>query len=227
VALKRQPPTYCVCARPRSEPYIRDWTLDSIFGAAKNDVAARFLIPLGGGAYDLKPEFCTERKILKALPGDSNKTLRSKLYQLVCNVCLIYVGNDCFVPRIEIELTRWVRMRVPAVDGVPAAPRVCWLRCAWHMTALVSPPTAPCSSFQELDDHVKNTLKRLYVSYFFERQEDLWTRGAMRKLPALKAASGAFAGRERAAECFCVCALHSSSRWLLLVTLPSRHACVR
>ena len=28
-------------------------------------------------------------------------------------------------------------------------------------------------------------------SYFFERQEDLWTHGAMKKLPALKASSGA------------------------------------
>lgn len=52
------------------------------------------------------------------------------------------------------------------------------------------PPCSTTSSFDELDGHTKATLHRLYVSYFFERQEELWAEGAMRKLPALKAASG-------------------------------------
>jgi 4-alpha-glucanotransferase len=46
------------------------------------------------------------------------------------------------------------------------------------------------SNFIELEDeHVKNEFVRLYNSYFFEIQEDLWREKALEKLPAIKDAS--------------------------------------
>lgn len=45
------------------------------------------------------------------------------------------------------------------------------------------------TSFQYLDDHIKNQLKELYVNYFFRRQDDFWRREALKKLPALKAST--------------------------------------
>src|ERR1700744_5432046 len=41
-------------------------------------------------------------------------------------------------------------------------------------------------SYQCLDDHSKYQLSRLYVNYFYERQDGLWEKKAMQKLPGLK-----------------------------------------
>jgi len=42
------------------------------------------------------------------------------------------------------------------------------------------------SSFQYLDEHSKRELKALYINYFYYRQEELWKKEAMHKLPGLK-----------------------------------------
>lgn len=68
-----------------------------------------------------------------ALPDDSDKVLRSKLFMLVCNVCLIYAGNNNFVPRIEMESTRCVGR---------------WLRCVRLLLSWRSPES--CYGYQLL-----------------------------------------------------------------------------
>jgi 4-alpha-glucanotransferase len=45
------------------------------------------------------------------------------------------------------------------------------------------------STFQALPAQAKESLKSLYVNYFYRRQDDFWQREAMEKLPALKAAT--------------------------------------
>jgi 4-alpha-glucanotransferase len=45
------------------------------------------------------------------------------------------------------------------------------------------------SSFQRLDEDIKNKLKHLYVNYFYRRQDEFWKHEAMKKLPALKEAT--------------------------------------
>ena len=42
------------------------------------------------------------------------------------------------------------------------------------------------SSFKYLDEKTKAILKHLYLDYFFHRQEQLWEKEAMQKLPMLK-----------------------------------------
>lgn len=42
------------------------------------------------------------------------------------------------------------------------------------------------TSFRRLDSHTREQLKRLYIDYFFHKQEDIWATEAIHKLPALK-----------------------------------------
>ncbi|MEP7255892.1 MAG: 4-alpha-glucanotransferase [Ferruginibacter sp.] len=42
------------------------------------------------------------------------------------------------------------------------------------------------SSFKNLDQHSKDELKKLYIDYFYHRQDELWRKEAMKKLPGLK-----------------------------------------
>jgi 4-alpha-glucanotransferase len=44
-------------------------------------------------------------------------------------------------------------------------------------------------SFRYLDWNLQQQLKQLYIDYFFRRQETLWMKEAMHKLPALKAST--------------------------------------
>ena len=45
------------------------------------------------------------------------------------------------------------------------------------------------TSFQQLDQDVKNKLRELYIDYFYRRQDQFWKGEAMKKLPALKEAT--------------------------------------
>lgn len=42
------------------------------------------------------------------------------------------------------------------------------------------------SSFKNLDKHSQEELKKLYINYFYHRQDELWRKEAMKKLPGLK-----------------------------------------
>lgn len=42
------------------------------------------------------------------------------------------------------------------------------------------------SSFKNLEHHSQDALRKLYVNYFFHRQDELWRKEAMKKLPGLK-----------------------------------------
>eukprot|EP01113_Clastostelium_recurvatum_P016629 TRINITY_DN1956_c0_g1_i2.p1 TRINITY_DN1956_c0_g1~~TRINITY_DN1956_c0_g1_i2.p1 ORF type:complete len:914 (-),score=288.35 TRINITY_DN1956_c0_g1_i2:76-2817(-) len=44
-------------------------------------------------------------------------------------------------------------------------------------------------SFQELDSGLQENIKRLYISYFYERQEEEWRQIGLERLPAIKNAS--------------------------------------
>jgi len=57
------------------QPYIADWTLPDFFGERTEEVKQRFLSPIGGGRYELKPEYATQRAIAdwgSHLPETSN-----------------------------------------------------------------------------------------------------------------------------------------------------------
>ena len=44
-------------------------------------------------------------------------------------------------------------------------------------------------SFKNLDKHSQNQLEALYIDYFYHRQDELWKKEAMKKLPGLKSST--------------------------------------
>ncbi len=46
------------------------------------------------------------------------------------------------------------------------------------------------TSFRNLDKHSRDALKKLYIDYFYQRQEALWKKEALKKLPGLKRNTG-------------------------------------
>lgn len=48
---------------------------------------------------------------------------------------------------------------------------------------------ATTSSFRYLDENIRSLLQHLYVDYFYRRQEELWRKEALNKLPFLKEAT--------------------------------------
>eukprot|EP01129_Flabellula_baltica_P007285 TRINITY_DN2819_c0_g3_i1.p1 TRINITY_DN2819_c0_g3~~TRINITY_DN2819_c0_g3_i1.p1 ORF type:complete len:868 (+),score=235.10 TRINITY_DN2819_c0_g3_i1:1068-3671(+) len=57
----------------------------------------------------------------------------------------------------------------------------------WHFFPRIN--MAKTTSFQRLDDNGKNQLQRIYVDYFYRRQEDMWYDIGMTRLPVIKGAS--------------------------------------
>ena len=55
--------------------------------------------------FPVSSEFNTEKKLAAALTAPSQETFLKKLFTLITNVCLIYVGDESFVPRIDMEKT--------------------------------------------------------------------------------------------------------------------------
>ena len=95
-----------------SYPYIRDHTLDSLFGAEKQFVISKFLVNNYNGTYNLKEEFQTEGQILEKTGlspefRESDKKIVMGLKTLLQNVCLMKDEHNpnLFYPRIDMEKT--------------------------------------------------------------------------------------------------------------------------
>jgi len=91
-------------------PYIREHTLDALFGDEKEFVKKAFLINNFNGTYNLKEEFQFEGGILENSglhPNErpADKKIVNGLKLLCQNVCLIRAEDDKFVPRIDLEKT--------------------------------------------------------------------------------------------------------------------------
>lgn len=163
------------------KPYITDTVLHRFFGEYADAVRDTFLERTpdaghwsGGGQYAFKPAFDTQRKIetfwaLAAPPeGKSNRTSRK-------------APDPTAMPPIVREGLLNLHANVILLDVTPqgAEEKAYAFRIDMEKTA----------SFQTLPDAVKDALKALYLDYFYRRQDALWQREAMEKLPALKRAT--------------------------------------
>ncbi|MEE0979137.1 MAG: 4-alpha-glucanotransferase [Muribaculaceae bacterium] len=94
-----------------TKPYIMDWFLGDYFGEFTDEVRERFLNPIGGGRYALKPEFDTQRKIADYFGtqeiNDKNSRICDALVGLVDNVLFIEdpVEKGKYHPRISAQFT--------------------------------------------------------------------------------------------------------------------------
>ncbi|KAL7718127.1 4-alpha-glucanotransferase [Entamoeba marina] len=92
-------------------PYIRDHTLDHLFGDEKTFVISKFLVNNYNGTYNFKPEFQSEGAILEQTGLSPNERLADRkiisgLKLLLQNVCLMRSEDpNMFYPRIDIEKT--------------------------------------------------------------------------------------------------------------------------
>ncbi|KDP35768.1 hypothetical protein JCGZ_10848 [Jatropha curcas] len=139
-----------------SRPYIRQEFLQETFGASWIFIASNFLNELQKGRYEFKEDCNTEKKIASKLKTFSEKSMLLESEDKI--------RNDLFDLLKNIVLIR-----------DPEDSRKFYPRFNLEDT----------SSFQALDDHSKNVLKRLYHDYYFHRQETLWRQNAMKTLPVL------------------------------------------
>jgi 4-alpha-glucanotransferase len=147
--------------RRLTEPYVRWGLLEYYFGDDAQYVAAVFFYIYGWDRFHFKEEYNTERKILAYIKTLPTDNESAIRWRNKLKEGLIHlVQNVCLLKHPEIP------------DAF--IPRVNMFKT---------------NSFQELEDNVKHTLYRLYLSYYYERQDNLWASVAMSRLPIIKSAS--------------------------------------
>ncbi|MCS6929307.1 MAG: 4-alpha-glucanotransferase [Saprospiraceae bacterium] len=165
------------------KPYITDTVLQSFFGEYADAVRDFFLERTpdaghwsGGGQYAFKPAFDTQRKIEEFWALATASSTESKKKPAGRKK-----PDPKALPPIIREGLLALHANVILLDVTPpgAQEKAYAFRIEMEKTL----------SFQVLPQAVKGPLKELYVDYFYRRQDALWQREAMEKLPALKRAT--------------------------------------
>lgn len=138
-----------------SRPYILQEYLQDKFGASWTFIASNFLNEYQKNHYEFKEDCNTQKKIASKLKSFAERSLLQ--------------DED----KIRHELFDLIQNIVLIRDT--ENPRNFYPRFNLEDTP----------SFNDLDDHSKNVLKRLYYDYYFHRQENLWRENALKTLPAL------------------------------------------
>ncbi|KAF9599354.1 hypothetical protein IFM89_036811 [Coptis chinensis] len=139
-----------------SRPYIRQQMLQDKFGAPWAIIASIFFNEYEKSCYEFKEDCNTEKKLASKLKACTAKSLWTESEE--------NIRRDLFDLLQNIVLIR-----------DPEDPRKFYPRFNLEDTL----------SFNDLDDHSKNVLKRFYYDYYFYRQEFLWSQNALKTLPVL------------------------------------------
>lgn len=144
------------------EPYIREHFLWERFGDLTTYVKNHFLEEYPQGCFRLKPGYETQRQVeLAFAPGpDTGPEERNRLERLTKGLFSL--------------ISERILLRDPDSSGNAFFPRN-----ALHFT----------QSYRDLDDHSKHLISEIYLDYFYHRNESLWHRKAMEKLPFIKEAT--------------------------------------
>ena len=139
------------------KPYIRDYMLDELFGEDKEEVIHTFLNKGEGDFYYMKEKFDTQRKVEEYItPMLAKAKEKERLLKLKFGLFTL-VGNILL-------------LEDPDSNGQGFHPKI-----ALHFTY----------SFKELDEQAKDALDKIYLHYYYDRQENFWREKAMVKLPAI------------------------------------------
>ncbi|CAL1385793.1 unnamed protein product [Linum trigynum] len=139
-----------------SHPYIKLEFLQEKFGTFWAVIASSFLNEVQKGFYEFKEDCNTEKKIASKV-----KTMAEQ--------SLLLEGEDK-IRRDLFDLLKNIVLIRDSEDAKNFYPRF---------------NLEDTSSFQDLDEHSKNVMKRLYYDYYFHRQEELWRKNALKTLPVL------------------------------------------
>ncbi|MCK5700262.1 MAG: 4-alpha-glucanotransferase, partial [Cyclobacteriaceae bacterium] len=138
-------------------PYIREYMLDELFGGYKEKVKNTWLNKGEGDFYYLKEEFDTQRKV--------EEYFYERLEKGDDKEYVLKIKSGLFTLISNVLL-----LEDPNSNGEGFHPRI-----ALHYTY----------SFRELDDASKAALDKIYIHYYYERQEQYWREKAMVKLPEI------------------------------------------
>ncbi|NJN26978.1 MAG: 4-alpha-glucanotransferase [Cyclobacteriaceae bacterium] len=139
------------------KPYIRGYMIDELFGADAAWVKEHFLYQGEADFYHMKEAFDTQRKVEAHFASLLPVNDDKERLLKIKQGLFTLIGN---VLMLEDEHN----------EGRGYHPKI-----ALHSTY----------SFKELDPAAQYVLDKIYIHYFYQRQEDFWREKAMIKLPAI------------------------------------------
>ena len=139
------------------KPYIREYMLDELFGEEKEEVISTYLNRGEGDFYYFKEDFDTQRKVEEHFSKMEPSEVDQDRLMKIKGGLFSLIGNVLFFEDLNS-------------NGQGFHPKI-----AMHFTY----------SFRELSDHEKSALDKIYIHYYYERQEQFWKEKAMIKLPAI------------------------------------------
>ena len=139
------------------KPYICEYMLDELFGEDKEEVIANYLNHGEGDFYHMKDEFDTQRKVEEHFTPILIDEDQKERHLRIKHGLFTLIGNVLL-------------LEDPNSNGQGFHPKI-----ALHFTY----------SFKELDDQTKSALDKIYLHYYYDRQENFWKEKAMIKLPAI------------------------------------------
>ena len=154
-----------------TKPFITDWVLERVFKNQAADVRERFLNPIGDGRYAMKPEFDTQRKVEEYFKRVGVQTLASEssnssTRQLVNSSTETKEGLYSLISNVLFVRDRKNKDMYHPRIGVQSD-----------------------YIYEALYDCDKQAFDKLYVDYFYRRNNHFWYKEAMKKLPRLTEAT--------------------------------------
>ncbi|KAL3841131.1 hypothetical protein ACJIZ3_025722 [Penstemon smallii] len=138
------------------QPYIKQEMLQEKFGASWTIIASNFLDESQKGQYEFKEDSNTEKKVASKLKSLFEKSMLLESEERIRRNLFDLLQNIVLIRDPEDSKKFYPRFNIEDT-----------------------------SSFNDLDDHSKNVLKRLYYDYYFQRQETMWRQNALKTLPVL------------------------------------------
>ena len=142
-----------------TKPYIRGHFLHEFFGEYTEEVREKYLNETSFSYFELKEEFNTQRKIIDFFVRQQTTDNRHK-YDKIKNGLLSLCNEVLFVRDKKDK-------------------NIIYPRIALQFT----------HSYNELEDHQKDKINKLYDDFFYHRNEGLWKEEALKKLPKIIEAS--------------------------------------
>ncbi|KAK6942118.1 Carbohydrate binding module family 20 [Dillenia turbinata] len=139
-----------------SRPYIKQEFLQDKFGDSWTLIASNFLNEHQKQCYEFKEDCNTEKRIALKLKTCMEKSLLLESEEKIRSHLFDLLRNIVLIRDPEDTRKFYPRFNLEET-----------------------------SSFEDLDDHSKYVLKRLYHDYYFHRQENLWRQNALKTLPVL------------------------------------------
>ena len=173
-----------------TKPFITDWVLERIFKEQADAVRNHFLVPTSDGRYAMKPEFDTQRKVEEYFKSVGVKECRSVGVQTspsgATNSSTRQLANSS-TETTNSSTCQLVNLSTEIKEGLYSLiSNVLFVRD--RKGGNVYHPRIGVQSdyiYETLYDCDKQAFDRLYVDYFYRRNNQFWYQEAMKKLPRL------------------------------------------